>query len=111
MLAFLTLWFVSRQTTTEAWENSRSGCDRSTPKELCRLLSTLRALRHVHLGCWLGFRSQVSLVPFIPDATEPNDTEVQDDLAAGNRPRHPRALEALREDNFAGCLGDATADG
>src|SRR5215813_14607018 len=24
MLAFLTLWFVSRQTTTEVWENSRS---------------------------------------------------------------------------------------
>ena len=47
----------------------------------------------------------------IPDATEPNDAEVQDDLAASSRPRHPRALESLREDHFAGRLGDPTADG
>jgi hypothetical protein len=43
----------------------------------------------------------------IPDATSPDGAEAQDDLAASKRPRHTRALEALREDDFAGRLQDA----
>lgn len=46
-----------------------------------------------------------------PDTTEPDDAEVQDDLAACECPRHARALEALREDHFTGGLGDTAADG
>jgi hypothetical protein len=47
----------------------------------------------------------------IPDATEPDDAEVQEDLAASNRPRQAGALEALRKDDFAGGLGEPAADG
>src|SRR2546427_7180076 len=44
-------------------------------------------------------------------ATPPDPPQVQDDLAARSRPRHPRAFAPLREDNFAGGLGDPAADG
>jgi len=53
-----------------------------------------------------GFRRQVSLMDSLPDATQPDYAEVQDDLAALSRPRHPRALEPLREDNL-GSVRDA----
>jgi hypothetical protein len=54
------------------WVRNRAtaeGCDRSTPKKLCHSLSTLRALRDVHLGCRQRFRRQIPLMNIIPDAT------------------------------------------
>ena len=45
------------------------GCDRSTPKELRRLLPTLSTLRYIYLGGWHGFRSQVPLMNVLPDTT------------------------------------------
>ena len=45
-----------------------------------------------------------------PDATQPDHTEVHDDLPTLARPRHPRACEPLCEHNLAGGLGDARAD-
>ena len=45
-----------------------------------------------------------------PDATQPDHTEVHDDLPTLARPRHPRAFEPLCEHNLAGGLGDARAD-
>jgi hypothetical protein len=45
----------------------------------------------------------------LPDATEPDHPEVQDDLAASERPRHARALEPLGEHRFTGGLRNAGA--
>src|SRR5262245_52627967 len=47
----------------------------------------------------------------LPDTTSPDHAEMQDDLAARDRPRHPRAFEPLREHNFPGGFGDTTAKG
>ena len=46
----------------------------------------------------------------IPGTTQPDHPKVQDDLSALFRPRHPRALEPLREHNLARSFGDARAD-
>src|SRR5712692_8173308 len=45
-----------------------------------------------------------------PDATQPDHTEVQDDVPTLSRPRHPRAFAPLCAHNLAGGLGDARAD-
>src|SRR6476659_7598139 len=45
-----------------------------------------------------------------PDATQPDHTEVHDDLPTLSRPRHPRAFEPLCEHNLAGGLSDSSAD-
>lgn len=87
------------------------GCDRSTPNKLRRLLPTSSALRLVHLDDGQRLRSQVALMDVLPDTTEPEHAESQDDWAAGDRPSHPRAFEPLRADNFTGRLGDPAANG
>jgi hypothetical protein len=88
-----------------------TACDRSTAQKLWRLLSTLRARRHVDLGGWLGFRRPVPLMPHLPEATAPNVAAVEDDLAAGQRPRHARALAPRRKDKVASRRGAPTAYG
>jgi len=80
------------------------GTHRSTPKGLVRLLPTLSAFGYIHLGNWHEFRSQVLLIGPIPDTTSPDHTEFHDALSTRNRPRHPRAFEPLRKDNFTGHL-------
>ena len=47
----------------------------------------------------------------ISHPTQPDHTQVQDDLPALYRPRHARTLQPLRENNLAGGLGNARADG
>jgi hypothetical protein len=64
------------------------GCDRSTPNELRCQLPRLSNFRHLLLSHRHRLRSQVPLMDVLPDATEPNYPEVQDDLATGERPRH-----------------------
>ena len=99
------------QQCDEVQRTYRQGCDRSTPKGLVRLLPTLSAFGYIHLGNWHELRSQIPLMGRIPDTTSPDHTEFQDALATRNRPRHPRAFEPLRKDNFTGHLGGLVADG
>ena len=47
----------------------------------------------------------------LPDATEPDHSEVQDALAAGERPRHAAVLESLDAHRFIGGLRKAGAAG
>ena len=47
----------------------------------------------------------------IPDTAQPDHAQVQDYLPARDRPRHPRAFEPLRKDNFTGHLGGLATDG
>jgi hypothetical protein len=47
----------------------------------------------------------------LPDATQPDHPQVQDDVSASNRPRHPRAFAPLREDSFIGGLGAPATKG
>jgi hypothetical protein len=47
----------------------------------------------------------------LPDTTKPDHSKVQDDLAARDRPRHARALEALGEHRFTSRFRDTGADG
>jgi hypothetical protein len=47
----------------------------------------------------------------LPDLPEPEYTQVQDDLAPGYRPRHPRAREAWGEHRLARGLRNAGPDG
>jgi hypothetical protein len=47
----------------------------------------------------------------LPDPTEPKSTEIQGDVAASNRPRHPRTFQVLREANLPGRLGDPAPTG
>jgi hypothetical protein len=65
----------------------------------------------MNVGDGYGFRRPVSLMDSLPATAQPEHPEIQADLAALARPRHPRALEPLREDPLTGGLGDARADG
>src|SRR5687767_745800 len=47
----------------------------------------------------------------VPDATQPDHTQVHDALATLDGPRHPRTLAPLRQDDRAGGLRDAGAQG
>ena len=63
-----------------------TGCDRAIPNELRRLWPRLSDVRHLLLNHRHGLSSQVPLMDVLPDATEPNHPEVQDDLSACDRP-------------------------
>src|ERR687884_612580 len=71
----------------------------------------LSACGHMPWSDRYGFRRQVALIDCIPDATQPDHPQVQDDLSALFGPRHPRTLEPLCEHNLARGLCDARADG
>jgi hypothetical protein len=104
------LWIAHREhavPTVLSWK----GCDRAIPNELRRLWPRLSDFRHLLLHHRPGLRSQVPLMDVLPDATEPHHPEVQDDVSACDRPRHPRALASLGEHRFTGGLCDAGADG
>ena len=62
------------------------GCDRAIPKELRCLLPRLTNVRPLLLSHRHGLRSQVLLMDVLPDATKPDHPEVEDDLAACDRP-------------------------
>jgi transposase len=47
----------------------------------------------------------------VPDPAQADYTQVQNDLPPLDRPRHPRAFEALGEHNFATSLGNAGSKG
>jgi hypothetical protein len=98
--------FVGRLIFGWGWFN---GCDRSIPQALCRQLPMLSAFGHVHVSDGHWFCRQVPLVDLIPPLTQPEHPQVQEDLAALDRPRHPRALEALRADKLARGFRDARA--
>ena len=87
------------------------GCDRAIPNELRRLWPRLRDFRHLLLNHRHRLRRQVPLMDGLPDPTEPEHSQVQDDLSPRERPRHPRTLEALGEHRLARGLRDAGADG
>ena len=55
------------------------------------------------------FRGQVPLMDRIPDTAQPDHAQVQDDLPANDRPRHPRAFEPLRKDDLASGLRNTRA--
>src|SRR5437588_13029407 len=57
------------------------------------------------------FRGQVPLMDRIPDTAQPDHAQVQDDLPANDRPRHPRAFEPLCKDDLASGLRDARPSG
>src|SRR6266446_4821671 len=86
--------------TTSTAVASHLGCDRAIPNELRRLWPRLSDFRHLLLNHRHGLSSQVPLMDVLPDATEPDHPEVQDDLSACDRPRHTRALESLGEHRF-----------
>ncbi len=46
----------------------------------------------------------------VPNAAQGDDSQGEDGAAACDGPLHSRLFETLREDNFAGRLGDPAAD-
>jgi hypothetical protein len=102
-------WSSSKRSWALRLRRCHAGCDRSIPQALCRQLPMLSAFGHVHVSDGHWFCRQVPLVDLIPPLTQPEHPQVQEDLAALDRPRHPRALEALRADKLARGFRDARA--
>jgi hypothetical protein len=83
------------------------GCDRSIPTPLCRQWLLLSGLDRVDTSDGKRLRGEGPPMHVIPDTTQPNHTQVHDDVPTRNRPRHSRAFEPLRQDDLARGLRKA----